>query len=795
MNSELAVCLHCGTKFVPTDAEPEFCCAGCRFVNQWIGREGLEQFYDLKGATIITVVGNSVFEPADWDWLNRLNPETNEMEFGLEGMSCLACAWLIEKRFEAMPGAVRIDVYPESGRAHMTWEGSDFSPIAFFRDLAHFGYRATKSTSTNNESGNADRSLMVRAGVCGSFALNAMAFTLPSYFGLNPDSDFAPLFSLISMISATFAVLVGGSYFFQHAWRSIRQGILHIDLPIAMGIFFAYVGSLAGWAFNIDGLFYADFVATFVFLMIGGRWVQQRALSSAQLRLSTNTESLADGVDCELNSIKISDLIEIRPGAVVPVEANVGAEPITISLEWITGEPEALTRQPGQAIPAGARLLNREPAKVRARESFGESLLSQLAGNRGAPRDRFLERVLKVYLIAVLGVAVIGGGIWLACCGLAESLQVLISVLVVSCPCALGVAIPLVDAWVAARLKNHGVFVREPSLWGRLRRVNQVAFDKTGTLTLPTPSLTNPDELKSLDRNAKAALLRLVADNRHPAARSLHEALLSSAELPENDSAEVNEEPGLGVRFVDSNGTEWSLGRAGWKTNPGIRATSATVFFARNRQLLAAFAFDEAPRPGAADELGALRRIFPKLAVLSGDRPERVWAVCQDLGFDKNEVLGNLSPSDKADWLREHDPDRTLFLGDGANDSLGFDVAHCSGMPGSHRGVLESKADFFFVGRGLRALRELFGAANDRRRGLTRVVSFAIFYNLIAVALCLAGWMSPLLAAILMPISSVITIAIARATSRRPGEVRGSVRALPSSGTRAALLTREARAS
>ena len=784
MKTELAPCLHCGTKFVPTEAEPEFCCAGCRFVNQWIGNEGLDQFYDLKGSTTITAVGNAVFEPADWDWLKKLNPEQTELEFGLEGMSCLACAWLIEKRFEGMPGAVRIDIYPETGRARMTWEGSEFSPIEFFQDLAHFGYRANKATSANKDSCHVDRSLMVRAGVCGSFALNAMAFTLPSYFGLDPNSEFAPLFSLISMISATFAVLVGGSYFFQHAWQSIRRGILHIDLPIALGIICAFAGSVAGWWFDIEGLFYADFVATFVFLMIGGRWVQQRALSSAQQRLSTNTDILQEGVDCDLSSIEASDLIEIRPGAVVPVEASVEDEAITVSLEWITGEPEALTRQSGQTIPAGARLLSREPAKVRARQTFGDSLLAELAGTRGTPRDRFLESVLRIYLVAVLGAAAVGGGVWFAYHGLANALQVVISVLVVSCPCALGVAIPLVDAWVAARLKKHGVFVREPSLWGRLRRVNQIAFDKTGTLTLPTPSLTNPDELVSLAKSEKTALFQLVAENRHPAARSLHEALLSSGEIPENESNEVIEEPGLGVRLVDSEGNEWSLGRAGWRTDFGFRDESATVFFAQNRQLLGAFAFEEAPRPDAADELAALRQKFAKLAVLSGDRPERVRAICQDLGFDENEVLGNLSPNDKAEWLSDHQPDRTLFLGDGANDSLGFDVALCSGMPGSHRGVLESKADFFFVGRGLRALRELFSAANDRRRGLTRVVSFAVFYNLIAVALCLAGWMSPLLAAILMPISSVITIAIARATSPRQGEALETASARASAGRR-----------
>lgn len=787
VSASLTKCTHCGTPFFPSNGEGEFCCSGCRFVYHWIAEEGLERFYDLKGQTVTEAVGNAVFEPADLTWAERLQARAEAdaegegegdvaaMEFGLEGMSCIACAWLIERRFERSEGGVRIDVYPERGTARMTWEPGSFSAAELFKDLAHFGYRATESGAPLARSGAGD-GLATRLGVCGAFALNTMAFTLPRYFGLGAESDLGVLFALIAFVSATLAVVAGGSFFFVHAWKAMREGILHIDLPIALGIAAAYLGSVAGWVGKIDSLFYVDFVATFVFLMLLGRWIQQRALASAQRRLGEGSgdflgtlEREAEGGGFEAvipDQIRKDDRLLLRPGAVVPIEGTVEGNPITISLEWITGEPDAMPLKPGQTVPAGARILSRDPARIRARQTFADGILSKLISQRQAPRDRLLERVLRIYLVVVLAIALLGGAFWVVASGTAVALQVFISVLVVSCPCALGVAIPLVDAWIAARLKLCGVFVRNSGVWSRLRKVGQLAFDKTGTLTLPTPRLRNPERLNSLGSNERARLLQLVEDNRHPVARSLHEALLANREGGAARPAEVFEEPGFGVALVDGQGDEWSLGRAGWKSS-GTHAGEGAVCLSRNQRLLAGFDFEEAARPDAKEELDALRHRFDDFVVLSGDRADRVRAVSRGLGFADDCVLGDLSPEGKSDWLREHGGERTLFIGDGANDSLGFDVALCSGMPASNQGLLESKADFCFLGRGLRALRELFDAADLRLRTMQRVFAFAWLYNAVAVAVCLAGAMNPLLAAILMPLSSVATIGIAARSARR----------------------------
>ncbi len=779
MSAAAIRCDHCGTLFSPQRQDERFCCGGCRFVSDWIEQEGLDRFYDLKGNRITEAIGNRVFEPTDWEWAEtwqqQAETETKEgetvgAEIRIQGMSCLACAWLLEKRFLEQPGSLRIDLQTETGTARLYWQPSEFSATDCFKDWSQFGYQASESRLDDIPGSGTDRSFLTQLGVCGAFALNTMAFTLPSYFGLERSTELGGLFSMIAFASASLAVLTGGSHFFRQAWNGLRMKVLHIDFPIALGIAVAYLGSIVSWIGGIEELFYVDFVAIFVFLMLLGRWVQQQALAKAQQRLSQRANSVLDRierqtedesyVETEASSLQKDDLIRVRPGKIIPVAAMVMTEPVSISLEWINGEPESSLREVGQIVPAGAKLLNRSAAEFRAQEAYADGILGQLFGDRPQSRDPLLERVLKTYLIVVLIIAVLGAAAWVLFGEPIRAIQVFVSILVVSCPCALGVAVPLVNSWTTRRLERFGVFVRNTSLWPRLLQVRRLAFDKTGTLTLATPRLCNPEAFETLDPTARQQLLRLVENNRHPFARGIHEAL-GTAQASSPTANPITETPGSGVQLQDQNGEVWSLGRDGWRV-PG--KDHHQLVFGRNDQPLATFSFREAIRPDAAAEIATLSRQFPGLTVLSGDRRDRVIAISEQLSIPSDHVHGGLSPADKAEWLQAHEGDSTLFLGDGANDSLAFDAALCSGMPAVGQALLETKADFCFLGQGLRAIRELFAAAHQRQRAIHAVFAFALLYNLIAIALCLAGQMNPLLAAVLMPLSSLATIALAAST-------------------------------
>jgi len=462
----------------------------------------------------------------------------------------------------------------------------------------------------------------------------------------------------------------------------------------------------------------------------------------------------------------------------VPVAATLDRASVEFSLEWINGEAEAQTFHPGRRVPAGAIHLGREPALLTARETWGDSLLSKLANTeRTAARVPALEKLLRVYLITVIIIGIAGCIVWWMHAGGAPALQVMISVFVVSCPCALGVALPFADELVGARMERNGVFIREPLLWSRLRLVRTLIFDKTGTLTLERPVLSNPESVTKLDSSARFALAILTRDSLHPVSRTLLESLGHSGQRMLREAGEdhaVGEVPGMG-RFVEIDGSVWSLGRPGWvapvsRLLPAgaeecVRAAPAPAHhhdaeLRRDGPPVTRFRFRETLRPDAAAALGELRKLGYRMIILSGDRAEKVNAAAERLGIAPEDAHASLTPQEKEKLVREIDHHDTLFLGDGANDSLAFNAAWTTGTPVVDRSLLEAKADFYFLGQGLRFLPMLLGLAKRRRRAVSAAFTFALLYNIAAVSVALAHKMDPLVAAIIMPLSSAISMAI-----------------------------------
>lgn len=790
-------CIHCGTEFSAHGEGEQFCCRGCEFVYQLIRGQGLDRFYDLKGGAVMAPVRSRPFEEHDWSWLGpvreraeaeaRVRGGCAHADFALEGISCIGCVWLVERLFLRHAGAVRAHGHPATGRLHLEWQPGRCRLEEALRELAGFGYLAGPAAAEGG-GGHERRRLVARLGLCGAFALNAMVFSLPGYLGMPADFAFANLFRLVAFLSATLAMLVGGEYFISRAWRALRARTLHIDLPIALGLLGAYGGSLVGWALGNERLVYFDFVAIFVFLMLGGRLLQTAAVDRNRRRLIRrqpvpgHLETPDGSGRIPLAALAAGTGFRLGRGCAVPVAAVLAGEPREFSLEWINGEPEPVRCDPGRRLPAGAILLSREPAVLAAAEAWDQSLLARLTGpGEGPRRPQLLDRILRVYLFGVL-LAAAGG--WLGWAAAGEpllGLQVMVSVLVVSCPCALGVAGPLADELSAVLVQRQGVFVREAGVWSRLRRVRQVIFDKTGTLTLERPRLDNPGEVARLDDAAALALARLTSGSLHPVARSLLEALGGRGQQllrRHPDAPAVRESPGLGVAVDDPGGARWSLGRPGWADDgdgaaAGAPAGAALTELRRDGRLVAAFAFREALRPGAAAAIEALRRRGLAFHILSGDHPEKVARIAADLGIDPARARGALDPVAKHREVDRLDRRDTLYLGDGANDALAFERAWVTGTPVVDRSLLESKADFYTLGAGLGFLPGLLAVADARARGLTLTFAFAVAYNLATVAVCLAGAMHPLLAAVLMPISSVVSIVIVAGALRRHPDHEG----------------------
>jgi Cu2+-exporting ATPase len=585
------------------------------------------------------------------------------------------------------------------------------------------------------------------------------------------------LFQRLSLLLSTLSLIVGGSYFFVRTWHSLRQHVLHIDLPISIGLIAAWLGSIYAWTKGAHGFVYFDFVATFVFLMLVGRWLQQKAVARNRNQLLAAQSDpapvrLTSGGKMPIAELRAGVSYIVDPGQTIPVRSQLESPAAILGMEWINGESDSSVVPRGRIVAAGSMNCGQKAIELEALEHWSDSVLAKLLriAPAGETRNLKLERFIRAYIWIVVSVAIVGfSGWWLATGDLLPALQVLISVLVVSCPCASGVALPLCGDLAASRLRGVGVFIRDAAIWSKLERLRKIIFDKTGTLTPATISLRNPESLDALSEDERIALLTMVRDSAHPVSGCLREQLLATG-VKARHSGQVEETIGLGLSLTEG-GANWRLGRPDWCVDAnssveGLPAAAGDCVFTRDGEPLAHFYFEELAREDAGDEIAALHARGCQVFVLSGDRKSKVAAMADRLYIPQSHCVGELSPEAKAARVRELDAQDTLYVGDGANDSLAFDAAWCTGTPAVDRCLLEQKADFYFLGRGLFGLRALLEMATVRQRASSAVVTFAIAYNVVAISLCLAGKMNPLLAAILMPASSLVSLGIVLFTFR-----------------------------
>jgi len=769
MPSEEKSCQHCGAPF---RGDSEFCCRGCEYVHQLILDEGLDRYYELKDRSL-PPVGSTAFHQRDdrelvekWKNAEEVAPGVLRMEFELKGISCVGCVWLIEKLYSRYSGTVSITIDPQQGRVTIEAE-RDFELAAFAAEIQRFGYTLRDWSGLKVE-GAEGRSASGRIGVCAFLAMNAMAFTLPFYLGMDQNDPLAPLLQFAVMILSTFSVLVGGTFFFRRAIAALRVGTLHIDLPIAIGILVAYAGSFAGWLTRDPNLFYFDFITIFILLMLVGRWLQERVTEQnvRQGYEKSPAEQFVEILDGTFETAGKINVRDIKSGMVyrtsasawIPVQSRLEMDFVDASLESINGESEPRTFGSGEVLPAGAIVLSRSgsPA-LTALEDWSQSLLKRLFEvNSGGNRESSLmERVLKVYILTVIALSVVGFSIWgWLLHDFKTGFQVAVSVLVVSCPCAIGLAYPKVNDQCARWLRNRGVYIRLHSMWGRIRRVKQLFFDKTGTLTLETLDLLNPDSLMALSIEQRQALFALVDRNLHPVGRSLKEHLLSldtTLSRTSDSYPQVLEKIGYGVS-VNWRNRNYELN----KTRDINRAGESD--FLEDGRLVCGFRFSDSIRNDVKACIEWFEKQSLQVTIISGDTAERVKKLTDALQLPQERGVGGLSPQAKAQWIETHAPESAMMIGDGANDALAFEKAGCRATPVIGRGILENHSDFFFLGQGIQGIVDVFRLERKRTQALREIMTLTISYNLVVVVISFLGWMNPLLAAVLMPISSIVTV-------------------------------------
>ncbi|MCA9582272.1 MAG: HAD family hydrolase, partial [Myxococcales bacterium] len=707
----------------------------------------------------------------DLSWFEALEAERAEergihLTLDLQGIHCAACVWLLDSLFtKSVPGG-RLTVNPVLGKADIVAERvSDVRP--WLQEIRAFGYAAGPSLKGSDASGDG---LLLRTGICAALAMNSMMFAAAIYLGLAA----GPLHDLMQTLNygmALVSVAVGGSVFIEAAWRGLRAGVIHLDLPIAVGIVLAFAGSTAAFWAGREAVFF-DSLSVFIALMLAGRWLRERIVAKNQRLLlasggaeSILTRRLVDGRPhlVPASSLSVGDRLLLTPGDLLPVRGTIESDHALCSLDWIDGESAPRSYNKGDEAPAGAFNAGRESFVAIVDATFDDSGLPALLEQRpesGGRWDRFWGLLGRYYVIGVLGVAFSAAVFWWWWSGDPwRAIEITTAVLVVTCPCAFGIAVPLAYELVYAGLRRSGLFVRSQSYLDRARSVRRVVFDKTGTVTTGLLEVTNPEVLELLSPPRRQILFDLVARSPHPKSAAIQAALEEGEDFSLTDGVTVLEEAGDGVA-ARIDGHLFRLGRPGvvgpFKSEGA--GNLEDVEFSMDGVVLTRFRTREDLRPGAGGEIERLLDAGFEVALLSGDHPDRVRVAGHALGLSEDQVFGGMSPADKAQWIGDRDRDDTLMVGDGINDGPAASAAYCSGTPAIDRPFMPARTDFYWTQVGLGPVALSLRASQRLAQILRRLLAFALLYNGVAVAAAFGGLVVPWVAAVIMPLSSVFVL-------------------------------------
>jgi len=771
--AEDAACAHCGTKLT-TGSASRFCCTGCEVVFGLFRGERLERYYDLRGDRGLPAVAASGAKGRDHKWLEPIRARfasasgLGRVTLDLQGVHCAGCVWLVDELFKREVGAASCVVNPGAGRVDLVADPAAFDLDAFVASVERFGY-VFGPPRRDAAKGRGD--IVWRMGVCIAIAMNTMSFGFAMYAGLD-GGRFYHLLQTITLVLSLVSVLVGGPVFFRSAWAGLRRGVLHLDLPIALGILLAFGSSTLAYFTRGGASSFFDTLNVFIALMLVGRYLQERVLEKnrAHILASDGTDGLwtrlvRDGAVSVVKAkeLREGDTVLLAPGDLVPVDARLTSESgASFSLDWISGESAPRRFSPNDVLPAGAFSCEKSAVSAVCVADFeASSLVALLSAPARGKKDEvaratpFWQRVVKYYVVTVLALAALGFAIWMVHTGgdVLRSLDVVTALLIVTCPCAFGIAAPLAYELAQAGLRRAGLFVRTPSFLDRAAGVKKVVFDKTGTLTTGGLTVADRAPIDALDAADRAVLYDMVTRSAHPKSAAIA-AALGHGQL--DALAKVTEIAGAGL-VAEAGGRSYRLGAPGWAAE-GEDAGGADVVFSKDGRVLAALTTREELRADAAREVRELEQAGFETWVLSGDSPERARAVAAECGIEPARAVGAETPEGKRAWLAARDHGDCLFVGDGINDSLVAESATCSGTPAIDRPFMAARSDFYFVTPGLRPVRLALAVA-ERLNTTTRLTfGIAVAYNVVTVALSYAGVMSPLVCAIVMPLSSLTTV-------------------------------------
>jgi len=810
-NNKPAQCFHCGLPAQGSAAcmgdigaeKHYFCCGGCLSVCQVIHESGLDSFYQrLKKRE--STIAPPPDAPTDMDqydlaevqseFIQSLADGTSKTQLMVEGIHCAACVWLIEKALMAMDGIIQAEVNLVHHRLALHWQPEKLALADVMRRLAALGYAAVPFNLDNAEGHvrQQNRKLLFRLGFAGFGAMNMMWISIALYAGAfsGISGEYRHFFHWISFAIATPVLLYSGGPILYAAWQGLRRGRLGMDLPIAIGAVITYTYST--WQTWIEGQHvYFDTVVTFLFVILIGRYLEalaRRNASSATLRLLELQPRMATLITeageerIAVRKLQIGDHLHIRPGDKIPADGLIIEGQSHVDESMLTGESKPIHKSTGCRLVAGT--VNGESSlSMQVEKTGADTVLSRIIhlvesaqGSKAHIQD-LADRIAPYFVGVTLSLACLTFLYWFSI-DLDTALLAATAVLIVTCPCALGLATPMAIAVSTGLAAKYGVLIRNGKALEKLSEVSHIVMDKTGTLTEGRMAVTQI--LFADDQNHVLQLAGSIErHDSHPIAKAIC-TTQESKELLFLATYDVQIIPGLGVQgSVQAAHANYEvlIGNKRFMQGSGVILTEEhlnacdriekdmgiAVFIAADGKLLGLLQLEDKLRDGVHKLISHLAKSHISMTVLTGDSIAAANCLENKLAASMNmniRVIAEVLPEAKADEVSrlQQQGEHVLMIGDGINDAPALAQADISIAMGTGTDVSMECSDIVLMGSELQNIPWALALGKRTLRTIRQNLTFSLGYNIILVPTAMMAWVTPIFAALAMPLSSLVVI-------------------------------------
>ncbi|MBF0197291.1 MAG: heavy metal translocating P-type ATPase [Planctomycetes bacterium] len=780
----------------------QFCCSGCKTVYQVIHDAGLANFYKIKEQTDAdkqaALKTGRAYDALDDDeflasYTRTINEDLSEVELYLQGVHCAACVWLVEKLPLLQTGCLESRLDLARQLVTIRWNPQTHKLSEMARALDSLGYSPHPARDHDRRRARVleDRKHMIRLAAAGAAAGNTMLLAFALYGGMidGIEAGYGHFFRWVSMLIAWFALLWPGRVFLQGAYSALRAKTTHLDVPIAIGLLAA---ALTGTVNTFTGIgdIYFESLSILIFLLLAGRFVQHRqqrwAMDSLELLYSFTPEYARvvkgnDIVESALEAVQLGDVLQVLAGEVFPADGVVCEGESYVDSSLLTGESDAQSKSKGDVIYAGTTNMSatlRMKVEASGRESRVGKLMSlvETFGSRKAPVVQWADRISGYFVLVLLFLAALTCLVWYFL-DPSQAIDNATSLLIVSCPCALGLATPLALAVATGRAARKQILVKGGDALQHLSGTGKVFLDKTGTITEGKVSVVEVVGPKDMLPLASA----LESHSSHPLAKAI------SALNPHlgSEATEVEQHVGEGIAGVVDNqrvrvgtfdfvsklvnsdaaieyGDNSKVSELQAQAADWAQSGLSPVWISVNDQVCTCLAMGDPIRKDAKRSIETLQQLGWSVAILSGDHTKVVDHVGSQLGITNEDNRGGLSPEEKLSIVEEWQAKSpVVMVGDGLNDAAALSVASVGiAVHGGAEASLAA-ADIYLNKPGLKALLELVLGSRNTMLTVKLCLGLSLLYNIITASLAIMGIINPLIAAILMPLSSLSVLVLA----------------------------------